>query len=475
MTEKLQYAGEYVVERAVLFTSEGVEVDIKNLIISLDIFEDIRINSMTGNLIINDPVAMISTGPLIGQEYLSLRIKTPSRTKTELFDFTDDLFSITRIADKKDFEGHQVYTLQMVTHEGVTNMRTKIRRTLVGTESDIVENLLVNDLKCKKDLYIEPTDGIRKIIPSNLRPFDICNQLSKTACSKEENSPTYYFFETAKGYHFRSLESMYAQTPKFNFSHNSETGKNTVEGQEDVIAELNEIQAYQANIGGDSSVNLRDGVYASRLITHDIFNKRLDTYTFNYHDSFENQKHINYYDGSTKDNPMYSEINLEENKSSRVSDFPVRTYVSPVSRTTDFLHDSSKQQSTGNFNITPYDPERFLLVGSSRKMQLKRGFQINIETKGNTSLNAGDIVTCTLDINSSPDGDIYADRQDRFFQGRFLVTAIRHTFDFTSKMHKSLLSLSKDSVGNKPLGSNFTETRPLTTGRIIKEFYDSSE
>ena len=35
MTEKLQYAGEYVVERAVLFTSEGVEVDIKNLIISL--------------------------------------------------------------------------------------------------------------------------------------------------------------------------------------------------------------------------------------------------------------------------------------------------------------------------------------------------------------------------------------------------------------------------------------------------------
>ena len=176
-----------------------------------------------------------------------------------------------------------------------------------------------------------------------------------------------------------------------------------------------------------------------------------------------------------KETKKTQEINLEESESSRVSDFPVRTYVSPVSRTTDFLHDSSKQQSTGNFNITPYDPERFLMVGSSRKMQLRRGFQINIETKGNTSLNAGDIVTCTLDINSSPDGDIYEDRQDRFFQGRFLVTAIRHTFDFTTKMHKSLLSLSKDSVGNKPLGSNFTETRPLTTGRIIKEFYDSSE
>ena len=68
---------------------------------------------------------------------------------------------------------------------------------------------------------------------------------------------------------------------------------------------------YQDTNGNDTVMNVRDGVYGSKLVTHDIFNKRLDTYTFNYHDSFENQKHINYYDGGTKDNPMYSEINLE--------------------------------------------------------------------------------------------------------------------------------------------------------------------
>ena len=47
------------------------------------------------------------------------------------------------------------------------------------------------------------------------------------------------------------------------------------------------------------------------------------------------------------------------------------------------------------------------MSGMSRKLQIERGFQMNIETKGNTSLNAGDVVTCTLDINASPDGDIY--------------------------------------------------------------------
>ena len=102
---------------------------------------------------------------------------------------------------------------------------------------------------------------------------------------------------------------------------------------------------------------------------------------------------------------------------------------------------------------------------------------MNIETKGNTSLNAGDVVTCTLDINASPDGEMYRDGKDRFFQGRFLVTAIRHTFDFGTQTHKSLMSLSKDSVGNEFLSTSgtFIETRPLKTGRVIKDFYDGSE
>ena len=110
MTEELQYAGEFVVEKALIFTSEGVEIDIKKLLISIDIYENISTNAMTGTLIFNDPVAMLSTGPLIGQEYLSLRIKTQARTKTEIFYYSEDLFSITRVVDKTDLEGHQFYT-----------------------------------------------------------------------------------------------------------------------------------------------------------------------------------------------------------------------------------------------------------------------------------------------------------------------------------------------------------------------------
>tara|TARA_Y100001963_G_scaffold152572_1_gene237671 strand:- start:809 stop:2272 length:1464 start_codon:yes stop_codon:yes gene_type:complete len=484
-TDELQYAGEFVVERAIILTSEGMEINIKKLLISLDLYEDIRTNSITGTLIMQDPLAMSSTAPLLGQEYLSLRIKTPSRTKTELFNFTDDLFTINRILDKADISGHQAYTIHVVTHEQMKNLRTRIHRVLNGTESDIVEQLITSDIKSKKDLYIEPTAGVRKIIPSNIRPFDIINQLSKTASSKEENSPTYFFYETAKGYHFRSLESMYAQTPKFNFTSETKDGNNTKEGLADVITQLNQIESYQVSNGNDSVLNLKDGVYGSKLITHDIFNKKLDTFTYNYHESFEKQKHINHYDGNSKDNPMYSSTPLEESSnplSVRISDFPMKTYITAVSRTSNMTHDSSKQQkkadgTVGEFNISPYNPEHFLMTGVSRKLQLTRGFTIKIETKGNTALNAGDVVNCTIDINAAPDGAIYKDGKDRFYKGRFLVVAIKNSFDFGEQLHTSTMSLTKDSVGNEQLisPSDAYETRPLKDGKIIRSFYDSPD
>ncbi len=481
MTEELQYAGEFVVERAMIFTSEGAEINIKKLLISLDLYEDIRSSSVTGTLIMQDPLARSSTAPLIGQEYLSLRIKTPSRTKTELFNFTEDVFTINRILDRTDIEGQQAYTIHMVTHEQMKNLRTRVTRVLKGTESDIFEDLMLNTLSTKKNLFIEPTSGVRKIIPSNVRPFDVINQLTRTASSEQESSPTYFFYETAKGYHFRSLESMYAQPPKFNFVNEKKGGNNTAGGISDVITQLNNIESYQVSNGNDSVLNIKDGVYASKLITHDIFNKKIETHTFNYHDSFKNQKHINHYDGNTKDNPMYSATSLEENGIMRISDFPAKTYVSPISRTSDFIHDSSKQQKTndgtsGTFNFTPYNPEQFLMNGTSRKMQLTRGFTIKIETKGNTSLTAGDIVNCNIDINAVPDGQIYKDGKDRFYKGRFLVVSIKHSFDFGEQMHTSVMALTKDSVGNEKLKNMSTpaETRPTKKGRIIKEFYQNA-
>ena len=50
-------------------------------------------SSITGDILLQDSFALTSVGPIIGQEYLKLKIKTPSLTdKDEIIDFTENVF-----------------------------------------------------------------------------------------------------------------------------------------------------------------------------------------------------------------------------------------------------------------------------------------------------------------------------------------------------------------------------------------------
>lgn len=471
MSENLQYAGEFVVEHASIITSENVEIDIRKLLVSLDIFEDIFTPTITGLLIIRDPAAIQSTAPLIGQEYLRLKIKTPSKTDVEVFNFFDDVFSLVRLANKTDVNGEQVYSMNMVTYEQMKNSRTRVKRVLEGTSSDMVKTLMRDDLQSKKKLHIEPTIGSKKIIPAHLKPFHLISQLANEAISEENNSPTYLFYETTKGYHFRSLESMYTQKPKFTFTKRGNL--NRINGQEQVLEEMNVMQTYQIGGGMDTLKNTTKGVYGSILITHDIFNKRVDTYTYNYHDNFKKEKHINHF-SQVDDNPMFSDTPLDDEQL-RISDFPVKTFVSPISRTSDRIYDSTKQQkSSGNFNYSPYDPQDHIQLRMSRISQIADGFNLKIEVKGNTALNVGDIVISNLDINTVFNGKIYSKGLDRFYQGNFLVKGIKHNFNFGEKVQTSYIALVKDSIGNEKLKriETMKEPRPLKTGALVTSFYE---
>ena len=48
--------------------------------------------SVSGTIAIQDPANVVSNGPIIGQEYLKLQIKTPSLTdKEHIIDFTENV------------------------------------------------------------------------------------------------------------------------------------------------------------------------------------------------------------------------------------------------------------------------------------------------------------------------------------------------------------------------------------------------
>ena len=445
-------AGDFELEVAKLITTSGKIVDLSASIVAITIFEDTGMSAVIGNILLQDSVALTSYGPIIGQEYLYLKISTTTFTdKSAVIDFTKNVFLVHSLENRTEVGNNiQMYVLNFTTSELMKNQRTRVSQTLKGAYSDIVTSILHDFVDCKKDMYIEPSAGTKKIIAPNIRPFDVIGIATREAISDKFKEPTYMFFETMKGYHFRSLASMYAEGPVMTYT-TFVPGSNIIQsgpgrGSIDIIKDLSNVLDYEVIANTDTLVNYTTGTYSSNLFVHDIFNKRYENFKYNMFDNFLNEKHISEFDSKSKDFPIYSDLAVEEDGST-IADFPVRTYVMPVTEhDTDEHSDASHITSNNTYPFASYNPQNWLQRRNSQMMQLEQGFLVNILTHGNTLINAGDIVELDLPYKAAIK-TAKNEQSDRFYKGMFFIKRIRHDFDFTDAKHSTHITLVKDSLG----------------------------
>ena len=140
----LNAVGDFELSKAELITSSGMVIDLSASIINITIFEDTTMSSITGDILLQDSFALTSVGPIIGQEYLKLQIKTPSLTdKDQIIDFTENVFIVNSLESRVEV-GNSVtaYLLNFTSSEIVRNARTKVSRSLKGSYSEIVKIML---------------------------------------------------------------------------------------------------------------------------------------------------------------------------------------------------------------------------------------------------------------------------------------------------------------------------------------------
>ena len=449
MAKGLQTAGEFQLDQLKLVTTSGLEVDLTTSVVGLTLFEDIFSMTVSGTVAIADSVNLASYGPLLGQEYLHLKISTPTfKDESAIIDFSKNAFLVHSISNREKItDGVQGFTLSFVSPELVRNQRLKVTQSLTDTWSTIVEKMLTDPayIDTKKKINVEPTSGIKKFVAPNVRPLDIVILGMKQAVSEYKGEPTYLFYETLKGFNFRTLASHYNDASQLEYVI-VPPGTNPVGSKNyDILNELRTVINYEIVSNNDSIANYRTGMFGSKLITHDIINKNYLTKTYNYHDEFVNESHI--VGGVTEGKsefPLASAIKLNE-KGLRVSDFPARTFLMPTS----LSGSVDSQHQTGN-NTSPYmayDPHKWLQKRNSQMVQLQNALQVNIMTHGNTLINAGDKVILNLPYTAAVHA-VGEDKFDRFYKGPFLIKRIRHDFIMTSspKMHRMHMNLVKDSL-----------------------------
>ncbi len=463
---EIRSVGDFNLATAEIITSAGLKINIKPNIAHINLFEDITKNSIAGEILLQDSAGFVSEGPIIGQEYLILKIQTPSlKNERDIIDFTKNVFVINSVQSRGEVGNNaSVYLLSFSSSEIAKNQRTKITSSLTGTYSDIVKQML-DVVGCQKKIFLEPTRGVKRIVAPNLRPFDVIQMALQSSSSaiSDNFSPSYLFFETFEGYNFRSLASLYAQ-PVSQVYTTFVSGSQVKDGIVNIESELANIIDYEIVDNSNTMFNHTTGVLGSKLIVHNIYSKSFKEYTYNYFDSFGDEKHItSYHDGNQF--PIFSDVAIEKD-GTRSSDFPARTFLSSISEGETDVNNTTVD---GTEPFFAPDPQNTLQERSSTINQLERGLILNISTHGNTSVRAGDIVRIDIPLVAAVKTQENR-KNDRFYQGVFIVKRIKHEFDFGLKKHGSLLTLVKDSLSEKLEGpKDQYEPKPEKSSIVISD------
>ena len=102
MAEGIERAGQFKIERADIITSAGLVQDIIGNIVGITIYESIGRSAISGDITFHDSFGFSNIGPLIGQEFLALKISTPTIYNAEdTIDFSHEVLHIRRVTDKK--------------------------------------------------------------------------------------------------------------------------------------------------------------------------------------------------------------------------------------------------------------------------------------------------------------------------------------------------------------------------------------
>ena len=207
------------------------------------------------------------------------------------------VYSVSNIISPN--QGVKMYTLEFCSREAIRDSQRKVCRAFTGSVHEIVHNIVRTDLKSKKNLIFEPTKGVNKYVMPKLSPFECINFMQSEAISSNNvDSSGYYFYETKNGFNFKSLEGMISKGKKggeYRKPVAKYTNTPVTQGGKLYDREApNIFKVYEFNILNrfDSITNIRKGVYASRLVTYNAFNKQFKELDFDYMDSYIKQKHV---------------------------------------------------------------------------------------------------------------------------------------------------------------------------------------
>ena len=478
-----RYPGDFRTSEIILYSYGGSQLDITGLTAVVNIYQDLDSAFQSGNIMFFDSVGAANRLPIIGNEFIEFKMRNPIEADgDEELDATNHRFQVYEKKSVKTAQNVQAIALFFTSIESIRNERLRVSKSLSGSYAEMVNTIVKGDktlLNSKKDLFIDPTLGSYTFTFPNVRPIAGIRMLEGISEPANFKTPHYMFYENNRGFHYRTLESLYREP--------GDTDRNRP-----FVAYFDLLSAFNPNFGTpdtgtDSPItkpysftfgksyntlmNTRRGMFGSVIYAHNLIDKKFTKSKLTYTNYYEQALHIdaptgagNKYQGImppgpadfddeyTVDDKSYGSTNkhqinrLHASKLTKATNADNRKYMDDYFARV-FVEPATKSNHAFNSEGTGLDPR--LTAKQALSIASRDYFSMDIDVPGNFTYNIGDLVWCEVPSYNAAEqtNDSKVERDDvidQLLTGRYLISKVHHQIDLLDQKHTTALTVVRN-------------------------------
>jgi len=388
----------------------------------------------TGNAI--DNKTALEGLPIVGQEKVQIKFRDNNEQTLDL------VLYVNKVTPLSDDTTKSMVQLDLVSKEYILNEKIRLNTRFDGKISDHIRKILTdqNYLATEKNVDIEDTSNTYNFIGNNKKPYYAMNWLSKKSVPNlteaKGNTAGYFFYETAEGFKFKSIDSMLSQEKKKSIIYNQtpdSRGANLPSGYDSKALD------YSKDNRVDVQEKLQMGAFSTRTVLFDPFTCYYEVLTPN---AKEKEKSLKL---GGKELPV---LNPEFNRTGANKDFSRTTYML-LDKGTMPTGDTKQQiEKSGKENFEPKDILNQAIMRYNQLYSIKT----TITVAGDFSLHAGDAIFMDAPELATETKDVSKENG-----GLYIIADLCHYVSVKETYTK--LNLVRDSFGR--IGNHTSGKIPL--------------
>jgi hypothetical protein len=478
-----RYPGDFRAGEIILYSYGGSQLEISGMTAVVNVYQDLDSAFLSGNLMFFDSVGAVNKLPIIGNEFLEFKFRTPIDAKgDEEMNATNHRFQVYEKRSVRSTQNTQAVALFFTSIESIRNERLRVSKSLSGSYGEMVDKIFKTDktlLNSKKDVFIDPTKGVYKYTFPNCRPAEAVRHMTYMSEPINFKTPDYMFYENNRGFHFRCLESLYRESgdntrnrPFVAFidllsAFNPNFGTPDVESESPITKPY----SFSFNDSYNTLKNTRRGMFGSVTYAHDLIDKKFIKSRTSYTNYYEQALHIDaptgagtvyqgimppgpaeFDDDYTVDDKSYGSTNkhqinrLHASKLTKASSADNRKYMDDYFARV-FVVPATKANHVFNSEGTELDPR--MTAKQNLSEATRDYFSMDIDVPGNFTYNIGDLVWCEVPsynaAGMTTDNKVMReDVIDPFLTGRYLIKSLHHQIDMIDQKHTTAMTVVRN-------------------------------